>query len=159
LEWVGVDDETAKRLLDAPQLAKYRHYLAQKRVWKPHYLSEPEEKVLDEKAITGKAAFVRLFDETVSALQFTLRREEKRMQQVLSELYAPEREMRAGSAASLTEGLKGTSRLLTYILNTLVLEHRSDCTLRKHSDVMAPRNLANEIDGKVVNALMSAAEG
>jgi oligoendopeptidase F len=159
LEWVGVDDDTARRLLDTPQLAKYRHYLAQKRVWKPHYLSEPEEKILDEKAITGKAAFVRLFDETASALKFTLRGEEKTLQQVLSGLYAPDRDLRADSAASLTEGLKGAARLLTYILNTLVLEHKSDCTLRKHADVMSPRNLANEIDGKVVNALMSAAEG
>src|SRR5262249_51691672 len=109
-------------------------------------------------AVTGKAAFVRLFDETVSALRFS-RAGEKTLQQVLSGLYSPDRDMRADSAASLTEGLKGRAHLLTYILNTLVLEHKSDSTLPQHADVMSPRNLANEIDGKVVDALMSAAEG
>ena len=54
------------KLLADTDLAHYRHYLEQKRAWKPHYLSEPEEKVLDEKAVTGRAAFVRLFDETVA---------------------------------------------------------------------------------------------
>jgi oligoendopeptidase F len=158
LEWVAVEDRKAQALIDAPELDRYRHWLRQKRVLKPHLLTEPEEKVLDEKAVTGKAAFVRLFDETVSSLVFTLKGEKKSLQQVLTGLYAADRKERAASAASLTAGLQENARLLTYILNTLVLEHRSDCNLRKFADVMAPRHLANEIDGKVVDALMSAAE-
>ena len=158
LEWVALDDATAKALLDSPEVARWRHWLAQKRVWKPHYLSEPEEKILDEKATTGKAAFVRLFDETVSALEFDLEGEKKNLQQVLAGLYSPDRGLRQASASSLTAGLKGSARLLAYILNTLVLDHRSDCELRKHASVMAPRNLANEIDGAVVDALLAAAE-
>src|SRR5262245_22273216 len=69
LEWVKLADEPVKALLADPRLAKYRHYLDHKRAWRPHYLSEPEEKIHDDKTITGRAAFVRLFDETVSALQ------------------------------------------------------------------------------------------
>ncbi len=158
LEWVAVEDRKADALIEATELEKHRHWLKQKRVWKPHYLSEPEEKVLEEKSVTGKAAFVRLFDETVSSLSFTLKGETKNLQQVLAGLYSPDRKMRAASAASLTKGLQDNARLLTYILNTLVLEHRSDCNLRKHAEVMAPRHLANEIEGKVVDALMSATE-
>src|SRR5262249_42054675 len=60
--------------------------------------------------------------------------------------------------AGLTEGLKQNARLLGYILNNVILDHRTDCELRHHADVMAPRNLANEIDAKVVDALMSASE-
>jgi oligoendopeptidase F len=158
LEWVALDDGKARSLAAAPELERYRHWLLQKRIWKPHYLSEPEEKLLEEKSVTGKAAFMRLFDETVSSLTFTVKGESKNLQQVLAGLYSPDRKVRAASAASLTQGLQASSRLLTYILNTLVLEHRSDCGLRKHADVMAPRHLANEIDGKVVEALMTAAE-
>ena len=65
LEWVKVADEAVAASLDCRRpLAHYRHYLEQKRAWRPHYLSEPEEKILEEKAITGRGAFVRLFDET-----------------------------------------------------------------------------------------------
>src|SRR5437660_1263815 len=45
LEWVQLPDETARALTGQPALAHYRHYLEQKRAWKPHFLSEPEEKV------------------------------------------------------------------------------------------------------------------
>src|SRR5262249_28719092 len=68
LEWVKLPDETAAGLLARPELARYRHYLDHKRVWRPHYLTEPEEKILDEKAVTGRAAFVRLFDETAASM-------------------------------------------------------------------------------------------
>src|SRR5438105_2963276 len=71
LEWIQVPEEAACRLLGDPRLARFRHYLEQKRAWKPHYLSEPEEKVLEEKGVTGRAAFVRLFDESVAALLYS----------------------------------------------------------------------------------------
>ena len=74
LEWVKVaDDAAACARRRHPDLARYRHYLEQKRAWRPHYLSEPEEKMLDEKAVTGRAAFVRLFDETVAIAPFPVR--------------------------------------------------------------------------------------
>ncbi len=162
LEWIKVEDEAADRLVRAPQLARYRHYLEQKRVWKPHYLSEPEEKVLQEKAVTGRSAFVRLFDETVAAIRCPFvhgeKKEELSVQAILARLYDSDRSVRAAAARGLTEALKNHARLLAYILNTLLLEHHSDCTLRHHSDVMAPRNLANEIDGRVVDALLTATQ-
>lgn len=162
LEWVKVDDEPAARLLASPTLAKYRHYLEQKRAWRPHYLSEPEEKVLDEKAITGRGAFVRLFDETVSTItcpvQVGEQTERLSVQQTLSRLYDPDRAVRRTAAEGLTRGLQENGRLLTYILNTLILDHRSDCNLRKFDNPMAPRHLANEIRQEVVDALMTAAE-
>ncbi len=162
LEWIKIDDTISAKLLADPALAKYRHYLEQKRVWKPHYLSEAEEKILDEKSNTGRAAFVRLFDETVSSMRFDFvlnaKTESLSLQQILAKLYDPDRAVRAAGAAGITEGLKANARLLTFILNTVVQDHRSDCNLRKHSDVMAPRHLANEIDGKVVEALLTATE-
>jgi oligoendopeptidase F len=168
LEWVQVADADAARLLAAPKLARWRHYLDQKRAWKPHYLSEPEEKVLDEKAVTGRAAFVRLFDETVSAIRcpFSPPREGEApaeplrisVQEMLAKLYDPDRAVRKAGAEGLTKALKENARLLTYIFNTLVLDHRSDCNLRHFDSVMGPRHLANEISDAVVNALMTAAE-
>ncbi len=162
LEWIKVEDAAVARLLADKELAHYKHYLEQKLIWKPHFLSEPEEKILDEKSNTGRAAFVRLFDESVSAMTFPFTHDGKTemmaLQSILAKLYDPDRAVRAAGAAGLTEGLKGNIRLLTYILNTLVADHRADCDLRHHADVMAPRHLANEITPAVVDALMVAAE-
>jgi oligoendopeptidase F len=162
LEWVKLADEPAAALIGSPLLARYAHYLRQKRAWRPHLLSEPEEKILDEKAVTGRAAFVRLFGETVPSLRFPFehggRTELLSMQQINAKLYDPDRSVRQAAAAGLTRGLQDNARLLTFIFNTLVLDHHSDCTLRKFPDPMGPRNLANEISGEVVEALMTAAE-
>jgi oligoendopeptidase F len=162
LEWVKVHDDAAERLLAADALARYRHYLKQKRAWRPHYLSEPEEKVLEEKAVTGRAAFVRLFDETVASIRFPFehagKAEQLPLQQINAKLYSADRSERAAAAAGLTRGLQDNARLLTYILNTVVLDHRSDCDLRHFPNPMGPRHLANEITDEVVNALMAASE-
>lgn len=162
LEWVRVSDEAAKKVLSRPELARYRHYLDQKRAWKPHYLSEPEEKILDEKSMTGRAAFVRLFDETIATIRFPFEHGGERasmsLQEINARLYDADRSVRKAAADGWTAGLKENSRLLTYIFNVLVLDHHSDCGLRKFTDPLGPRNLANEISSEVVEALMTAAE-
>lgn len=162
LEWIHLPDDVAQSLLASPELQRYRHYLGQKRAWKPHYLSEPEEKILEEKGITGRAAFVRLFEETTSALLCPFEREGRTdslsMQQVLARLYDPDRDVRRAAAAGLTRGLQDNARLLTFVFNTVVLDHKSDCQLRRFDSPMGSRHLANEIDDRVVEALLTATE-
>ena len=162
LEWVQVTDADAARLAADSRLARYRHYLEQKRAWKPHLLSEPEEKILDEKSVTGRAAFVRLFDETIASLlcpfEYGGSTERLAVQRILSKLYDANREVRKAAAEGLTKGLQENARLLTFIFNTLVLDHRSDTNLRHFGSVMGSRHLANEINDTVVEALMTATE-
>jgi oligoendopeptidase F len=162
LEWVKVPDEPARVLCAHPALARFRHYLEQKRVWRPHFLSEPEEKVLDEKSVTGRSAFVRLFDETVSSMQFPFETAAGvnmlSQQEILAKLYDPDRQVRKAGALGLTRGLRDNARLLTFIFNNLVLDHHADCRLRNYAHFMQPRHLANEISDQVVDALMTAVE-
>jgi oligoendopeptidase F len=162
LEWVRLADGPARRLTESPALAKYRHYLEQQRAWRPHRLSEPEEKILDEKAVTGRSAWVRLFDETVSTMTFPFEHggstQSLSLQQILARLYDPDRAARRAAAEGITSGLRDNARLLTFLFNNLVLDHRRDCDLRKFAGPMEPRNLANEISQTVVDALMTAAE-
>src|SRR5262249_55353240 len=80
------------------------------------------------------------------------------LQQVLARLYDADRSVRASAAETLTGGLKQNARLLTYIMNNLVLDHRTDSEMRSFPDPMASRNLANEISQPVVDALLSASE-
>lgn len=162
LEWVAIDDAIAEHLLAQEELQNWRHYLEVKRQLKPHYLTEPEEKLLDEKTNTGKAAFVRLFDETVAGMEFFLqvngKNEKQTLQQLLAKLYDPSQETRRQAAEAITAGLKQHSKLLTYIFNTLLQDHSSDTKLRRFSHPMQSRNLANEITQASVDALLAAVE-
>lgn len=56
VEWARMDDERATALLGADALAPYRHHLELQRLRREHVLSEGEERVLSEKAVTGNAA-------------------------------------------------------------------------------------------------------
>src|SRR5205807_9615716 len=121
LEWIKVADDAVRTLLADPKLARYRHYLDQKRAWRPHFLSEPEEKLLDEKSVTGRAAFVRLFDETVASLRFPFehggKTESLSLQQILAKLYDADRGARKAAADGVTSGLQDNARLLTFLFN------------------------------------------
>jgi oligoendopeptidase F len=158
LEWVALPDRIALALTGQPALAHYRHYLEQKRAWKPHYLSEAEEKVLDEKGITGRSAFNRLFEESTAGLHFTLTGQSLSLQEILARLYDPDRDVRRAAAESISAGLESNARLLTFIFNTVVLDHDVDMRLRHFAGPMDSRNLANEISPAVVEALMTATE-
>jgi oligoendopeptidase F len=162
LEWVQTPESVVATLLADARLAKFRHYLDHKRAWRPHLLSEPEEKLLDRKSLTGRGAFVRLFDETVAGLTFPFDHQGQvqhlPLAQINAKLYDPVREVRRASAEGMTRGLRDNRRLLTYIFNNLILEHKQDCELRHFDEPMAPRHLSNQITGPVVDALMTATE-
>ncbi|MGH2768858.1 MAG: M3 family oligoendopeptidase, partial [Actinomycetota bacterium] len=69
LEWVALEDDAAERLLARRALGRHRHHLASQRRYRPHLLSEPEEKLMAEKQLSGAAAWSRLFTELTSALR------------------------------------------------------------------------------------------
>src|SRR5207302_1171226 len=72
LEWAALDDERAEELLQAEGLDTARHHLRSARRYRPHLLTEPEEKILAEKSISSQSAWARLFSELTSALRVEL---------------------------------------------------------------------------------------
>jgi oligoendopeptidase F len=162
LEWIGLPDQIANLLLNDLTLSRYRHFLQNERRYKPHKLSEPEEKILDEKANTGTRAFMRLFDEVINNIRFKVKVDGKIKHltepETLALLYDPDRNKRIAGAKGLTKGLKENAHVLTYIFNTLVQDHASNDRLRSFLYPMASRHLDNEIDKTTVDALMTTCE-
>ncbi|MDX1418617.1 MAG: M3 family oligoendopeptidase [Rubricoccaceae bacterium] len=159
VEWAGLDEGAANALLDAPELAPYRHHLELKREAREHVLSEPEERVLAEKAVTGWSAWNRFFDETLGAARFTYRGETLPLQQVLAKLHEPDREVREDAHRAVTEGLVALRRPLTYVFNTVLADHASTDRLRGYDHWLASRNESNEITRESVDALVEAVTG
>ncbi|HVO94408.1 MAG TPA: M3 family oligoendopeptidase, partial [Terriglobales bacterium] len=163
LQWLRADDVTAARLINDPTLTLYRHYLESQRRYRPHTLSEPEEKIINEKDNTGSNAFGRLFSEITSSLSFTLEKEDGKLEdlnlsQILSLLHEPDRTLRQRAMEALYQGLSQHAQVLTFIYDTLIQDHLTMDRLRDYPYPMAPRHLANEIDGAVVKTMMEVAE-
>ncbi len=160
LEWVAVPADAADTLLAEPALARRRHFLASMRRYRPHLLTEPEERILEETANTGRRAFGRLFDEILSGMRFSVRAngktEDLGEEEVLARLYAPDREVRRAAASALTAGLRANAGPLAFIFNTLVQDKAVVDRLRDYAAPMDARNLDNEIAGPSVDALLSA---
>ncbi len=161
LELMSVPEEQMSQIVADPLLAEYRHYIWAARLFRDHRLSEPEEKILEEKANTGRRAFSRLFEETVSNIQFHITRdgstETLTLPEVIAFLREPDRELRKAGAASLTAGLVENARALTFIFNTLIQDKATDDRLRKYSYPEESRNLSNELDTEIVELVVSTA--
>ncbi len=68
-----IEDAEVEAKLAAPGAARYRPWLRDIRVFRPHQLSEEAERLLHDKQVTGRAAWNRLFDETMADLRFPFR--------------------------------------------------------------------------------------
>jgi oligoendopeptidase F len=159
LEWAQVPDERAKELLSSPELSHHRFWLLLSRRYRPHLLSEPEEKILAEKGVTGRAAWVRLFEELHSAARYELDGEGLAQHAVLNRLYLPDRAQRQRAARAFTAGLKGSLRTSAFILNTILADKASDDRLRRYPSWISSRNLDNQIDDATVEALVRSVTG
>ena len=156
LEWANAPDEKAQAFMDDPVLADFRHWMEVSRLRKPYLLSEPEEKILSEKNVTGHDAWYRFFDETHAAARYPWEGDEVPMQMVLTKLFEQDRKTRKKAQEVVTEGLNEMSRTMTYIFNTILADKASTDRLRGYPTWISSRNLANEVDDESVEALIDA---
>jgi oligoendopeptidase F len=159
LEWASLDDQHVERLLVDERLDFCRHHLRTARRYRPHLLSEPEEKVLAEKSISSQAAWARLFGEQVAELRVAVGDEELTLDVALSRLLAPDREARRQTAEAVSAALKPGLRTRAFIYNTLMHDHAVEDRLRSFPHWLAGRNLANEASDQSVMALIEAVRG
>ena len=153
LEWAQVEEEGARALLDHPELARYRHYLQAARRYRPHLLSEPEERLLMLKAPVGRSSWISLFEKVMASQRYG---DGKTQEEVLTLLYSPDREVRRRAARELTEGLKQGLQVVTHTINTILADKMIEDRLRNYPTWISSMNLANELDDETVEGLVSA---
>ena len=162
LEWMDLPEEVADRLLADPILAGYRHYLLHLRQFRPHRLSEPEERLLNDRDNTGRRAFRRLFTELTTSFRFPWegdrRTETLTMSEILALVYNKERDIRRRAYETLFDILSKQELVLTSVYETLLQDHLTLDRLRRFPHPMAERHLENEIDTQAVEQMMTVTE-
>jgi oligoendopeptidase F len=157
LEWVAVDDARADEILGDAAIERYGNYLRSQRRYRPHVLSEPEERIDTEKSVTGSSAWVRLFEELVADVKVDLDDGQVPLDEALARLSRlPDQEQRRGIAESVTQALAPGLRTRSYILNTILNERAIEDRLRGYPRWISARNLANEISDEAVDSLVEA---
>ncbi|MBM9520016.1 M3 family oligoendopeptidase [Desulforhopalus vacuolatus] len=152
LEWNKLEKAYCDTLLADPALTSYRHYLTAQRRYQTHLLSEVEEKLLLEKSPVGRESWISLFDKVLSGLKFG---EKGRLEEeVLTDLYSPDREVRESAAKEMTEGLQANLHILTHIFNTLAADKMISDRLRRYGNWISSMNLHNDLHDSTVDVLV-----
>ncbi len=154
LEWAKMDQEKADALLNAEEVAPYRHYLENLRRYADHLLSQTEESLLVELSPVGRDSWLTLFEKIFGHLEFGADRRSE--EEVLSDLYNPEREVRQKAAIELTTGLQSQLHILSHIFNTILADKMIDDRLRHYPSWVSSRNLSNELNTETVDALVNS---
>jgi oligoendopeptidase F len=167
LEWAALEQERADELLAGEGLEFCAHHLRNVRRYREHLLSEPEEKILTEKALTGAGAWTRLFEELTSAIEVEIEGPGAgeagagtvALDVALSRLALADRDVRRSTAEAVTAALAPGLRTRAYLFNTLLADKATDDRLRRYPHWLAARNLANEASDESVAALIDAVRG
>lgn len=137
-------------------LYRYKSWLDTLRLYRPHQLSPDLEKLLVEKSVTGVAAWNRLYDETLEGIEFSFQGVSLNLSEILDKLSHKETAVRREAALSLSAGLQSRLPIFTLITNTLIKDKEIEDTWRQYSHPVASRNLANQVEDDVVEALSQA---
>ena len=159
LELAQITDEHAAKLYADPESAIYRHTVDEARKFRPHQLSEPEERVLTDFSPVGSSSWVRLFEELCARIRVEVDGRDLALDQALTLLREPDREVRRQASAALTQALSGDLRTRGYIFNVILQEKAIDDRLRHFPTWISSRNLANETSDEAVQALVDAVTG
>ena len=157
LELNKIDDGIIVSALDGDaEFGHYRPWVEDIRKDKPHQLEDRVERLFHEKSVTGRGAWNRLFDETMSALRFDVGGEELALEPTLNKLQDADPEIREAGAAALAGTFKENLRTFTLITNTLAKDKEISDRWRGFEDIADSRHLANRVEREVVDALAAA---
>ena len=156
LELNRIDDKVLAAAASRAPLAHWRPWLDDIAKDKPFQLDDRIEQLFHEKSVTGRAAWNRLFDETIASLRFTVDGEELTLEPTLNKLQEPQEEVRRAGAEALAQVFRANLRTFTLVTNTLAKDKEISDRWRSFEDVADSRHLANRVEREVVEALVKA---
>ncbi len=161
LWWKDLADEDAARLIASS--GDFQYWLEEMRHFKPHTLSEPEEKIINIKNVTGASALQMLYRSMTNRYSFKVQvgDEVKEMTrgQLMVYVRQADPELRARAYQELYRVYGDDGTILGQIYQSLVRDWRNEqVTLRKHSSPMGVRNLINDLPDDVVNTLLAVCQ-
>jgi oligoendopeptidase F len=156
LELNRVDDAALDAAASTPPLQHYKPWLDDIRKDKPHQLDDRIEQLFHEKSVTGRAAWSRLFDETIASLRFKVGDQELTLEPTLNKLQDVDPKVRKAGAEALANVFSQHMRTFALITNTLAKDKEIQDKWRGFGDVAQSRHLANRVEPEVVDALVGA---
>ncbi len=159
LEINRLEDQVLEAKLASPKAGHYAPWLRDVRVFRPHQLSDEVERLLHDKSVAGRSAWNRLFDETMARLRFPIGGQMVTSAEALHQMSDPNQAKRKQAALALGQVLTENAPVFALITNTLVKDKEIEDKWRKYARPQSYRNLSNQVEDEVVDALAAAVKG
>jgi len=161
LWWKSLDEKIAKKLMQ--DSGDFRYWLEEMRHFKPYTLSEPEEKVINIKDLTGSNALVMLYDSFTNRYTFNVEvggeKKEVTRGELMSYVRMPDADLRARSYQELYRVYGQDGSILGQMYQTLVRDWRNELIkMRGYKTPISARNLHNDIPDEVIDTLLSVCQ-
>lgn len=156
LELNRIDDDILELAMENEALARFRPWIEDVRKEKPYQLDDKLEQLFHEKSVTGRSAWNRLFNETMTALRFEIDGELLTLEPALNRLLGKDQAKRRAAAEALAKVFGENLRLFTLITNTLSKDKEISDRWRGFEDIADSRHLSNRVEPPVVDALVEA---
>jgi oligoendopeptidase F len=157
LWWKALDDENADRLMKGA--GNYAYWLEEMRHFKPHTLSELEEKIINIKDVTGFNAINTLYDTITNRYVFKMSVDGEEKELTRGELMVfvqgSDPDLRAAAYQELYRVYGEDGAILGMMYQNLVRDWRNEnIDLRKFASPISVRNLSNDVPDEVVDTLV-----
>jgi oligoendopeptidase F len=156
LEVAALSDQQAQALADDEASGRYQHTIEEARRYRPHQLSEVEERLLTEISPVGRPAWSRLFEELCAGVRVDLDGKALPLALALAQLREPDRAVREAASHAVSAALGKELRTRAYVFNIVLQDHALDDRLRSYPTWISARNLSNETSDEAVQALVEA---
>ena len=153
LELNEVSDAKLNKIYADKKLEPYKNWIKNIRKFKPYQLDVKTEKLLQEKSITSRSAWVRLFDDTIASLKFPFKGKNLSSAEIFNFLSDKKESNRKKSAEVVSSVLKDNISLFTSITNNLAKDKSINDKWRGLRSPVSSRNLSNVVEDEVVEAL------
>jgi len=155
LEINDIAEEKIKKLLKDSKLKKYQPFIRDCRSFRKYQLSQDLEKFSLEKNITGRNAFIRLFDETINNLKFPFDNKILNSQEIFNLLSSPNQKIRAKAGKAIAQIFASNIKIFAFITNILAKDKAIEDEWRGFAKPISARNLSNFVEDEVVELLIS----
>ena len=161
LWWKELKDSHAEELMK--ESGDYRYWLEEMRHFKPYTLSEPEEKIINIKDVTGSRALTMLYDAYTNRYVFKVqvggKKKEVTRGELMSYVRMPDADLRARAYQELYRVYGNDGSILGQMYQTLTRDWRNELiNLRGYQTPISARNLHNDIPDEVVDTLLDVSQ-
>ncbi|MBT3338589.1 MAG: M3 family oligoendopeptidase [Anaerolineae bacterium] len=161
LWWKDLDAKVAERFMEVAD--GYKYYLEEIRNFKPHTLTEAEEKILNIKNVTGSSALITLYDAITNRYVYKLEVDGETKEMTRGELMTYVRgadaDLRAAAYQELYRVYAEDGPILGQMYQTRVRDWGNEnVNLRKFANPISARNLGNDIPDEAVDTLLDVCE-